>query len=63
MTALALALSLLLEVSIQIARLHDRAVARRSGDFDDLSDDEASPIHPVTPVERADSVESPPSRS
>ncbi len=58
MTALALALSLLLEVAIQIARLHDRAVARRPGAFDDLADDEVSPIDPVTPVDPADRIDS-----
>lgn len=63
MTALALALSLLLEIAIQIARLHDRAVARRPGAFDDLADDEVSPIDPVTPVEPADPVDSSPPRS
>lgn len=63
MTALALALSLLLEVAIQISRLHDRAVARRPGAFDDLDDDEVSPIDPVTPVDPVDRIDSTPPRS
>lgn len=63
MTALALALTLLLEVAIQIARLHDRSVARRRGTYDDLADDELSPIEPVTPVESVDRMDSSQPRS
>lgn len=46
MCVLAGALTLLLELSIQIARLHDRKAARRDAQqgWGDLSDDEASPL-------------------
>lgn len=45
MLALALALTVLLEVAIQIARLNDKRKARKSTEhWGDLSDDEASPL-------------------
>jgi sec-independent protein translocase protein TatC len=50
MLALALALSLLLEVSIQIARIHDRRKARRAA-LDEVPDEQAAPIGGVEPVE------------
>lgn len=56
MLALAVALTILLEVAIQIARLRDRAVARRTDNYDDLADDEISPIDPVRPVDPAQPV-------
>ena len=49
MLALALALSLLLEVSIQIARIHDRRKARRAA-LEEVPEDQAAPIEPPTAV-------------
>ncbi|MBF6061032.1 twin-arginine translocase subunit TatC [Nocardia terpenica] len=60
MLALACALTVLFEVAVQIARLNDRRRARRSENWDALSDDEASPltgsggvasVDPVAPAE------------
>ncbi|MGI9209995.1 MAG: twin-arginine translocase subunit TatC, partial [Rhodococcus sp. (in: high G+C Gram-positive bacteria)] len=50
MLALALAMTLLMEMAIQFARLSDRRKARRAGE-DAVDDDEAAPIGPVEPVE------------
>jgi sec-independent protein translocase protein TatC len=50
MLALALALSLLLEVSIQIARFNDKRKARRAA-LDEVPDEQAAPIGGVEPVE------------
>ncbi|MGH3433823.1 MAG: twin-arginine translocase subunit TatC [Thermocrispum sp.] len=46
MLALALALTLLFELAIQVTRLHDRKLARERKDlgWDDLTDDEAAPF-------------------
>ncbi|AKE90145.1 twin-arginine translocase subunit TatC [Rhodococcus aetherivorans] len=52
MLALAAALTLLLELAIQLARLNDRRRARRDREqgWGDLDDDESSPITAPTPV-------------
>jgi sec-independent protein translocase protein TatC len=55
MLALALALSLLLEVAIQIGRLHDKRKARREA-LEHVPDDEASTIGDVEPIEPPTSV-------
>jgi sec-independent protein translocase protein TatC len=58
MLALALALSLLLEVSIQIARVHDGRKARREA-AEDVPDELAAPIGSVEPIERPSAVPAP----
>ncbi|MHA3021959.1 twin-arginine translocase subunit TatC [Mycobacterium sp. BMJ-28] len=50
MLALSCALTLLLEFSIQISRLHDIRKARRSA-LEDVPDDEAAPIGATEPIE------------
>ena len=60
MVALGIAMALLFELSVQIARIHDRRKARREAatdEFAGLSDDEASPLYSpesVQPTPEAD---------
>ena len=44
MLALALAMCLLYELSVQVARFHDRRRAKRELDYDSVPDDQASPL-------------------
>lgn len=58
MLALALALTLLLEMAIQVARFNDSRKARRAR-LAELSDDEAAPIDPADPLEASSAVPTP----
>ncbi|MFT4087433.1 MAG: twin-arginine translocase subunit TatC [Gordonia sp. (in: high G+C Gram-positive bacteria)] len=65
MLALALALTVLLEMAIQIARFHDGRKARRESQWSALSDDQASPLstsrdsETAGPISRPEPVGSP----
>jgi sec-independent protein translocase protein TatC len=56
MLALALSLALLYEVSVQLARLHDRRVRRREAERE-LSDDEATPLADLPIAESSESTD------
>ena len=58
MLALGIALALLLEVAIQVARIHDRRKARRA-EAEDVPDELAAPIGDVEPIEAPNSVSAP----
>jgi sec-independent protein translocase protein TatC len=58
MLALSLALSLLLEFAIQIARIHDKRKARREA-LAELADDEVAPIGSAEPIEAPTAVAAP----
>ncbi|HEY9264094.1 MAG TPA: twin-arginine translocase subunit TatC, partial [Mycobacterium sp.] len=58
MLALALALTLLLEMAIQVARFNDSRKARRAR-LAEVSDDEAAPIDPAEPLEAPSAVPTP----
>jgi sec-independent protein translocase protein TatC len=58
MLALALALTVLLEFAIQVARMNDRRKARRAA-LEDVPDDEAAPIGTAEPVEPPTAVPTP----
>ncbi|BBY76874.1 twin-arginine translocase subunit TatC [Mycolicibacterium parafortuitum] len=58
MLALALAMTALMEVAIQIARISDKRKARRAA-LDDVPDDEAAPIGTAEPVEAPTAVPAP----
>lgn len=58
MLALALAMTLLMEIAIQIARVSDRRKARRAA-LDDVPDDQAAPIGSAEPIGAAEAVSAP----
>src|SRR5690349_15567934 len=58
MLALALAMTLLMEVAIQIARISDKRKARRAA-LEDVPDDEAAPIGPTEKIDAPSAVPAP----
>ena len=58
MLALALALTLLLEIAIQIARIHDKRKARREA-IENVPDEQAAVIGGVEPIESPSAVPAP----
>jgi sec-independent protein translocase protein TatC len=58
MLALAIAMSLLLEVAIQLARVNDRRKARRAA-LETVPDDEASQIGTAEPIDAPSAVHTP----
>jgi sec-independent protein translocase protein TatC len=58
MLALAMALTVLLEVAIQVARVNDKRKARRAA-REDVPDDQAAPISAAEPVEAPTAVPAP----
>jgi sec-independent protein translocase protein TatC len=58
MLALAMALTVLLEVAIQAARMNDKRKARRAA-LEDVPDDQAAPISGAEPVEAPTAVPAP----
>lgn len=59
MLALALALTVLFEVAVQIARINDKRKAKLNEDWSKLSDDEASPLSDTSGVDGVAPVETP----
>jgi sec-independent protein translocase protein TatC len=53
-----MALTVLLELAIQVARIHDRRKARRAA-LEDVPEDEAAPIGGVEPVDAPTAVPTP----
>jgi sec-independent protein translocase protein TatC len=58
MLALSVALTVLLEFAIQVARFNDKRKARRAA-LEDVPDDVAAPIDPVEPVGEPTAVPTP----
>jgi sec-independent protein translocase protein TatC len=57
MLALSVTLTVLFELAVQIARIHDRATARAARDYSGLADDESSgPVGAAEPVRASESV-------